>query len=97
MDSHRKAAASETNLFQVVRRLCISRVENSCPQQEALLRVQIIYKPKEQDSDDASGLKTRKPEKLKPRKSKASCGGSHLQSHFLGDWGRRIARSLRTA
>lgn len=50
-----------------------------------------------QDSDDASGLKTRKPEKLKPRKSKASCGGLHLQLHFLGDWGRRTVRSLRTA
>lgn len=47
MDSHCKAAAIETNLFQVVRRLCILRVENSCPQQEALLRAQIIHKPKE--------------------------------------------------
>ena len=50
-----------------------------------------------QGSEDASGLKTRKPEKLKPRKSKANGGGSHLQLHFLGDWGRRIVRSLRTA
>lgn len=47
MDSHCKAAAIETNLFQVVRRLCILRVENSCPQQEALLRAQIIHKAKE--------------------------------------------------
>lgn len=59
------------------RKLDISRVEIFCLQQEALLKVQIIYKPKEcRGSTDASDLKTRRY--LKPAVVNHTCNLSLL-------------------